>query len=183
MSQPANRTDLAPPDNWSVMIDTAAPAVPSGRHTPVSWAASPATRRTMQANRGRDTEPEMKVRRLLHASGLRYRVNYRIPTARRRTIDIAFTGAMVACFIDGCFWHGCPQHFQLPRANAAYWKEKIGRNQERDVETASLLSAAGWSVLRFWEHEEVPAIASTIQRSVRASRLGPLAMSKASAIT
>jgi DNA mismatch endonuclease (patch repair protein) len=126
-----------------------------------SWATSEAVRKNMQANRGRDTTPELTVRRLLHARGLRYRVNLPVPAARRRTIDIAFTRSRLAVFIDGCFWHGCPEHFQLPKSNTAFWDTKISRNRDRDHETGELLRSQGWTVVRFWEHED-PALVEEV---------------------
>src|SRR5690348_10578560 len=105
----------------------------------------------MQANRRRDTKPEVAVRRLLHARGLRYRIQYPIGGHRRRSIDIAFTKRRIACFIDGCFWHGCPVHFVAPKSNADFWRVKIQQNMGRDLLTTRLLTEDGWVVLRFWE--------------------------------
>ena len=127
-----------------------------------SWATSPAVRRNMQANRGKDTEPELAVRQALHTSGLRYRVQYRLPYLRRRSIDIAFTRIKLAIFIDGCFWHHCAQHYVAPKSNSKFWAAKMEGNQIRDMETSELLTAAGWCVLRFWEHEDVTQIVSGI---------------------
>ena len=124
----------------------------------------------MQAIRRRDTKPEIAVRRLLHAAGLRYRIDY-APLSPRRRADIVFTRKRVAVFIDGCFWHGCPQHFQPPRANTAYWGPKISRNRERDRETADALRDAGWRVLRYWEHETPEAIAGDVMRVIDISAL------------
>jgi DNA mismatch endonuclease (patch repair protein) len=107
----------------------------------------------MSVHPRRDTGPELAIRRLLHAAGLRYRVCLKVPGAPRRTIDIAFSKAKVAVFIDGCFWHGCPEHGQEPTANRQWWIDKIKRNQERDIETTRLLEAEGWTVLRIWEHQ------------------------------
>lgn len=107
----------------------------------------------MRANRGRDTEPEMQVRRLVHAAGLRYRVSARPERDLRRTADLLFRRAHVVVMIDGCFWHGCPEHHQAPKANATFWSEKIERNRARDAETTRLLTDRGWAVLRVWEHE------------------------------
>lgn len=118
-----------------------------------SWASSEATRRSMQSNRGRDTSPELVVRRVLHAEGLRYRVNYRPVPGLRRTADIVFTRAKVAVFIDGCFWHGCPEHYQRPASNKAFWDTKRAANRTRDDATDAALGRAGWMVLRFWEHD------------------------------
>lgn len=121
----------------------------------------------MQANRGRDTAPEMAVRRLLHAAGLRYRVDHRpIPTLNRRA-DVVFTRAKIALFIDGCFWHGCPQHHTVARTNAAYWAEKVSNNVARDTETDRLLREAGWTVVRFWEHEPADEVAEGVIELVK----------------
>lgn len=107
----------------------------------------------MQGNRRRDTKPEMAVRRAVHALGLRYRVDARPLAGLNRRADLVFTRSKVAVFIDGCYWHGCPQHGTTARTNSGYWGPKIQRNRERDAETDTLLHQAGWEVLRFWEHE------------------------------
>lgn len=120
----------------------------------------------MRANRGRDTGPELAVRRALHARGLRYRVDHPLPFDRRRRADIAFTRAKVAVFIDGCFWHGCPEHGTTPRTNTAFWAAKIARNRERDEDTTGRLDALGWTVLRFWEHEDAGPSAAIVARTV-----------------
>jgi DNA mismatch endonuclease (patch repair protein) len=127
-----------------------------------SWASTPGVRRGMQANRGRDTKPEMAVRRAAHAAGLRYRVDHRpIPTLNRRA-DLVFTRAKVAVFVDGCFWHGCPAHHTVAKSNAPFWAEKVRRNRERDAETDSLLADDGWTVIRVWEHEPAEAVVTRI---------------------
>lgn len=105
----------------------------------------------MQANRRRDTGPELALRRELHRRGLRYRVGY--PVLPRRRADIVFTRARVAVFVDGCFWHGCPAHATSAVLNAEYWRDKIAANQARDQDTTSRLTASGWQVIRVWEHE------------------------------
>ncbi|WP_255647253.1 very short patch repair endonuclease [Nocardiopsis sp. MT53] len=124
----------------------------------------------MRANRGRDTGPELAVRRLVHAAGLRYRVSARPLPALRRTADLVFTRRRVAVFVDGCFWHGCPEHHTTARTNAAYWAEKVRANRERDADTDRRLGEAGWTVLRFWEHEEPAAVAERIVAAVRGAR-------------
>jgi DNA mismatch endonuclease (patch repair protein) len=132
-----------------------------------SWATSPATRRAMQANRRRDTAPEMAIRRLVHAAGLRYRVDARpLPTARH-TADMIFTRARVAVFIDGCWWHGCADHYRPPARNTTYWAGKITRNRERDRLANEALIAAGWTVVRIWEHEAPESAARRIEAAVR----------------
>ena len=118
----------------------------------------------MRANRRRDTGPEKRIRSLLHAQGLRFRVDYPIRIDGRRPIrpDIAFPAKRVAIFIDGCFWHGCPEHGRRPNVkNGHYWSPKIAGNQARDTHTAAL-QAAGWTVLRFWEHEDADAVAANV---------------------
>lgn len=127
-----------------------------------SWASSERVRATMQRNRRRDTAPELAVRRLVHSKGLRYLVDARpLPSLNRRA-DLVFRGPKVAVFIDGCYWHGCPQHGTTAQTNSEYWRDKITRNQARDVETDALLEAAGWLPLRFWEHEPPSDVASRI---------------------
>lgn len=132
-----------------------------------SWASSAANRKTMQANRSRDTRPELAVRSAVHALGLRYRVALRPVPGVRRTADLVFTRARVAVFLDGCFWHGCPEHFHMPATNAAYWGPKIAANAARDAQTDQILGAEGWLVLRFWEHVVVAEAASRIEGAVR----------------
>lgn len=110
----------------------------------------------------RDTAPEVAVRRLLHAAGLRYRVNVPVPGMPRRTIDIVFGKDKIAIFLDGCFWHGCPEHATQPKANAAWWRAKLDKNMARDHETTQHLEAQGWTVLRFWEHERSDVVAKTV---------------------
>ena len=123
----------------------------------------------MQANRSRDTSIELAVRRIAHARGMRYRVNMRPERDIRRTADMVFSGPRVAVFIDGCFWHGCEAHYTRPTSNAAYWSQKVERNRQRDLETNMLLSQHGWTILRFWEHEDPVAVADAIEAIVRDS--------------
>lgn len=110
----------------------------------------------------RDTGPELALRRLLHATGYRYRVSYPVPGLPRRSIDIAFTRAKVAVFIDGCFWHGCPDHGQVPTANNSWWVAKLVKNRERDASTTAHLERLGWTVLRLWEHTSAADGLSTV---------------------
>jgi DNA mismatch endonuclease (patch repair protein) len=141
--------------------------VPQGTRKGISWASSQAVRRVMQGNRSRDTKPEMAVRRAVHALGLRYRVCSRPLPLARRTADIVFRKARVAVFVDGCFWHGCPEHHTHPKVNTDYWKDKIARNKARDEETTSQLRNAGWTVLRFWSHVIPDQAAALIVATVR----------------
>lgn len=116
----------------------------------------------MQANRSRDTKPELAVRHLLHAQGLRYRVNFRPISDFRRTADIVFTRRKLAVFIDGCYWHACPEHGSQPTMNVDYWAPKLQRNRDRDRETVAYLESNGWTVLRFWEHSDADEVAQAI---------------------
>lgn len=115
--------------------------------------SSPGVTLRMSRQARKDTQPELDLRRILHAAGLRYRVGLAVPGLRRRTMDIAFTRLRLAVFVDGCFWHGCPSHGTAPKANSEWWAEKIARNRARDVETTEHLAELGWAVLRIWEHE------------------------------
>jgi DNA mismatch endonuclease, patch repair protein len=134
---------------------------------PGSWASSAANRKSMRGNRSRDTTPELALRRILHATGLRYRV-HRAPVAElRRRADVVFGPARVAVFIDGCYWHGCPEHYVPPKTNPGYWSPKIAGNIARDKDTDARLTEAGWLVLRFWEHQDVEACAQEVIAAVR----------------
>lgn len=129
--------------------------------------SSPGVSSRMSRQASKDTGAELAVRRLLHAAGLRYRVEYPVPGMARRRIDVAFTSVKVAVLIDGCFWHGCPEHATQPKSNAEWWRQKLDRNMARDVETTAHLKAAGWEVLRFWEHEAAQDVASRVAAAVR----------------
>ena len=131
-----------------------------------SWASSTGVRKSMLSNRRRDTGPELAIRRMLFARGLRYRVDWRPSKSSRSRADIAFTKARVLIFVDGCFWHGCPEHATYPRTNSEYWLPKLRRNKERDVETTMLLQKEDWSVLRFWEHEDPAEVVRAIVDSL-----------------
>lgn len=119
-----------------------------------SWASSEAVRASMRGNRGKDTRPELRLRSLIHREGLRYRVSTRPLPDLRRTADLVFTRAHVAVFVDGCFWHGCPEHHRPATQNPEFWRDKIEVNRSRDEETNRRLSEAGWTVIRIWEHED-----------------------------
>lgn len=122
----------------------------------------------MKGNRRADTRPEVALRAALHARGLRFRKDYLVPVAGRRPtrIDIAFTRTRVAVFVDGCFWHSCPEHGHTPRANTAYWKPKLERNKLRDSAVTDALREAGWSVVRVWEHVPLSDAATMIANAV-----------------
>ena len=120
-----------------------------------------------QARQG--TAPEMAIRRLLHAQGLRYRVAWPMPGLPRRSLDIAFTRAAVAVSVHGCFWHGCPEHGTSPQANATWWRDKIERNRERDAHTRLHLQAIGWTLVEVWEHERPDEAVERIVEALRSS--------------
>lgn len=133
-------------------------------------ASSAAVRRRMQATPSRDTRTELKLRRELHRRGLRYRVNSRLPVPPRRHADVVFGPAKVAVFIDGCFWHGCDQHFSPPKSNTEWWLAKIKRTRSRDSTTDELLEKADWLSIRVWEHELPVEAADRIEKIVAARR-------------
>lgn len=106
----------------------------------------------------KDTEPELRLRRLLHSMGFRYRVHPKLPGRP----DIAFSRVRLAVFIDGCFWHACSEHGVLPRNNREWWRQKLTRNVERDVEKDDALRSLGWTVVRVWEHEDTSVAAGQV---------------------
>lgn len=120
----------------------------------------------MSQQRRQDTGPEMALRRELHARGRRFRVGLRVPGVPRRTIDIAFSTSKVAVFVDGCFWHACPEHGTAPRANSGWWSAKLQRNVWRDRDTDAVLETAGWRVVRIWEHEQVSAAVKRVEATL-----------------
>lgn len=135
-----------------------------------SWAASRSVRASMRGNRSRDTTPEKLLRKHLHERGVRYRVSHRPMASVRRTADVAFPGVRVAVFVDGCFWHGCPEHCRWPGTNEEFWRDKIEGNRARDSETNRLLEQSGWLAVRIWEHEDPSEAADKIIALVRARR-------------
>lgn len=137
-----------------------------------SWASSPAVRASMRSNKSRDTKPELALRSAVHRLGLRYRVGTQPLPSVRRTGDLVFSRARVVVFLDGCFWHGCPEHHTVAKTNAEFWAEKIRTNRTRDARTNQLLTDAGWQVVRVWEHENPQAAAAHVADVVRA-RLTP----------
>ena len=135
-----------------------------------SWASSAGVRASMQSNRGRDTKPELSLRHMLHRRGLRYYVNRRPIPSLRRTADIVFPRRKIAVFVDGCFWHGCPDHHTVSKTNPEYWSEKVRLNKQRDQETTLLMREAGWMVLRFWEHVSAEEASDEVERVVNLRR-------------
>lgn len=127
-------------------------------------ASSPDALARMKAAKRRDTKPELLLRSALHRAGYRFRVDVAIGPLTRRRADIVLARHRVVVFVDGCFWHGCPRHASWPKANAAWWRAKILANRARDRDTDTRLRAAGWTVIRVWEHETVEAAAARIGR-------------------
>lgn len=129
-----------------------------------------ATTAKMRGNTRADTKPELRVRSALHRAGFRFRKDFRVDLGLGRgnpRPDIAFTRQRVAIFIDGCFWHDCPVHGRRPATNVSFWEDKLQRNVARDIRNTAALEDAGWTVLRFWEHEDVSSVASRITDAVR----------------
>jgi len=124
--------------------------------------SSEAALKRMKAAKPRDTAPEKALRSELYKKGLRYRIDIKPVKELNRRADIIFRTAKLAIFVDGCFWHGCPKHGTQAKANAEFWRNKIRRNQARDVETNQLLKKAGWKVIRVWEHEHQEKAAQKI---------------------
>jgi DNA mismatch endonuclease, patch repair protein len=140
---------------------------PSARPAPSSAAKSA----EMSKLGRRDTAPELALRSELHRRGLRFRVDRAPVRGLRSRADIVFGPAKVAVYVDGCFWHSCPQHGTRPKANAEWWEQKLRRNQERDAETDRALHESGWEVVRVWEHEDPILAAARVQKLVQ-SRAG-----------
>ena len=114
-----------------------------------------------------DTGPEMALRRELHGRGLRYFVHRRPLPALRREADIVFPRAKVAVFVDGCWWHGCPDHGGRAKRNGAFWDDKIEANRVRDLDTDERLAAEGWLSVRVWEHQPPSLAAINVEEAVR----------------
>ena len=122
--------------------------------------------RRMAKVRQKGTGAEVALRREMYRIGLRYRVGYKVLKKPRRVADMAFPGRRIAVFVDGCFWHGCPEHDTWPKRNAEFWQQKIEANRQRDADTNSRLQAVGWTALRFWSYESPAQATATIARSV-----------------
>lgn len=122
--------------------------------------------RRMARVRQKGTRCEVELRRALHSRGLRYRLQVPLLTKPRRVADIVFRRRKLAIFVDGCFWHGCPEHGTSPKSNADFWRDKIETNKRRDLDTNRRLTEAGWRVLRVWEHEDAEEAADRIMEAL-----------------
>lgn len=128
----------------------------------------------MRSNRRRDTTPERRLRSHLHALGYRFRVDFPIDAPSRRVRpDLVFTRARVAVFVDGCFWHCCPEHGRRPIEHRSYWDAKLARNRERDRQVNLALQDSGWTVIRIWEHEDATEAGSKVTEAVDERRPPP----------
>lgn len=136
-----------------------------------TWASSSGVRRSMRANRPRDTRPEVAFRSALHRAGLRYFKHRRPIPGVRCEPDVLFPGVRLAVFLDGCFWHQCPIHRAVrPRTNAEWWDAKLRANVQRDQKNDTALESAGWAVLRLWEHEPIDMAVSRVADRVAVLR-------------
>lgn len=132
--------------------------------------SSAAVSRQMRRQRERDVPRELVIRRALFREGYRYRVHAKVVPGTRREADLAFPGARVAVFLDGCFWHGCPEHGSVPKANNAWWATKLEDNRRRDRDSERRLADAGWTTVRVWEHEPVEAALARIASALPGPR-------------
>lgn len=132
----------------------------------------PQTSARMRRQRRRDTAPEVALRRELHGRGVRYFVDRAPLKGIRRRADLVFPRRRVAVYVDGCFWHRCPQHATDPKNNAEWWAAKLAANVARDRNTDAALAAAGWTVVRIWEHENPAEAADRVQAALSAAEPG-----------
>ncbi len=135
------------------------------RRNGVPAASSERIRVRMTNSKRRDTKPELALRSALHRMGLRFSVDRPIHGARRRS-DIVFPTEQIAVYVDGCFWHRCPQHGTVPIHNRQWWVDKLAANRERDEDTDAALRADGWTVFRFWEHDDPHFAAAQVRDAV-----------------
>jgi DNA mismatch endonuclease (patch repair protein) len=120
----------------------------------------------MSRIKGRDTKPEIQLRKQLWRQGFRYTLRSKLPGRP----DLVLPKYKTVIFIDGCFWHRCPTHFKAPASNVPFWDKKIQSNVDRDARNEAKLRDAGWRVLRFWEHEidrELPNLVNKIVNTLK----------------
>jgi len=147
-----------------------APRTLASTHSSEPAPPDEATRRRMRSQARADTKPETAIRTALFHRGLRFRKNVKPIRGLRREVDILFGPSKVAVFVDGCFWHGCPEHSRATKSNTRWWADKIAHNKERDTQTTTLLEALGYEVIRVWEHEDPEAAADRIDERVTERR-------------
>ncbi len=115
----------------------------------------------MSRIRGSNTTPELALRRALTKAGLRYRLHVKTPGGRA---DIVMASKKIAVFIDGCFWHGCPEHYVRPRSSKRFWDDKLTENVTRDRRQILKAAAEGWTAIRVWEHEVKESLEAVTER-------------------
>jgi DNA (cytosine-5)-methyltransferase 1 len=175
----ANTTDAAlppgdgdhRPDVRSLTVDDTHGAQPARRSSAPPPASNEVVLRRMQTAKRRDTKPEIALRSELHRLGLRFVVDRPVDGTRRRA-DIVFVNDRVAVYVDGCYWHSCPDHGTTPKQNTDWWVAKLAANRARDEDTVAKLRAAGWTVLRFWEHDDPAAAADQVRSTLDQVRAG-----------
>lgn len=147
-------------------------ALGGGLRVPYPTPRDAAATQVGKGNRRTGTKPETALRSALHRRGLRFRKDFPIRAGSGRPVrpDIVFTRSRVAVFVDGCFWHGCPDHQNVPKTNRGYWIPKLQRNSERDREVDEALTGANWLVMRVWEHEDADVAAVRVLRVLDATR-------------
>ncbi len=161
---PTTEPAATPPGDRTVSLG-------GGLRVPYPEPKNAAATRVGQGNKRTGTKPEVALRSNLQRRGVRFRKDLLIRAAGRRVHpDVVFTRAKVVVFVDGCFWHGCPEHQVVPKSNLNYWVPKLRRNVERDRDIDAALAAEGWSVIRVWEHEDGEANAARIEALVRPGR-------------
>jgi DNA mismatch endonuclease (patch repair protein) len=129
---------------------------------------TPAATRIGKANKRQGTKAEVRLRSNLHRDGLRFRKDHLVRAGGVRVhVDVVFTRRRVAIFVDGCFWHGCPEHLHVPKANRDWWEWKLAATHRRDWDTDRGLHQAGWAVVRVWEHEDVYEAADRVEAAWR----------------
>lgn len=142
-------------------------ALGRGRRVPYPEPVDDAASKIGKANRRTDTKPEVRLRSELHRRGLRFRKDFPIQAGEVRVRpDIVFTRIKLAVFVDGCFWHSCPEHGSIPSRNREYWQPKLAANAERDRRVDAALEAAGWNRLRLWEHIDANDAACSVERTL-----------------
>src|SRR3954464_1358891 len=136
----------------------------------------------MKANRRTDTKPELAPRPAPPRLGYRYRKDHRLDldSGRRVRPDIVFTARKLAVFVDGCFWHACPEHGAKPKGNEWYWSPKLVKNVERDRVNDAALMLAGWTVIRLWEHVPIDEAVTTVVTALAAAGATPKSQPHAS---
>lgn len=138
--------------------------VASGMRVPYPEPASTSATAIGKANRRANTKPERALRSVLHRRGLRFRKDHQLQASGLTVrADVAFTRRRVAVFVDGCFWHSCPEHGTVPKRNQEYWLPKLAGNRARDDRVNAALRVQGWEVVRIWEHEDPAKAADEIQ--------------------